>query len=106
MVATAPQTLRHFVADDQELDTPSMVVDDTIVGIQAGQAAGMMTVAVSLTGNAMGLSLAEVCALPANELSERLLAIEQEFLDAGADYVITSVAELPELLRGKPFEVT
>ena len=83
-----------------------MVVDDTIVGIQAGQAAGMMTVAVSLTGNAMGLSLAEVCALPANELSERLLAIEQEFLDAGADFVITSVAELPELLRGKPFELT
>lgn len=80
-----------------------LVVDDTAVGIEAGRAAGMMTVAVSLTGNALGLSHQEVCALPAAELSQRLLKIEQDFRAAGADYVISSVAELPELLRGQPF---
>src|SRR5262249_15007942 len=36
-----------------------VVVDDTLVGIEAGQRAGAITVAVTQTGNAMGLSQAE-----------------------------------------------
>ncbi|GDX92690.1 phosphonoacetaldehyde hydrolase [Planctomycetia bacterium] len=83
-----------------------LVVDDTAVGIEAGKAAGMMTVAVSLTGNALGLSHEEVCQLSADDLNQRLREIEQEFRAVGADYVITSVAELPELLRGAPFHLT
>jgi len=39
-------------------------------------------------------------------LNQRLREIEQEFRAVGADYVITSVAELPELLRGAPFHLT
>jgi phosphonoacetaldehyde hydrolase len=83
-----------------------LVVDDTAVGIEAGKAAGMITVAVSLTGNALGLSHEEVCQLSSDELNQRLREIEQEFRAVGADYVITSVAELPELLRGAPFHLT
>jgi len=83
-----------------------LVVDDTAVGIEAGKAAGMITVAVSLTGNALGLSHEEVCQLSADDLNQRLREIEQEFRAVGADYVITSVAELPELLRGAPFHLT
>lgn len=76
-----------------------LVVDDTAVGIEAGRNAGMTTVAVSLTGNALGLSESEVRRLPASELADRLRRITAEFTAAGADYVIPSVAELPELLQ-------
>lgn len=73
-----------------------MIVDDTPVGIEAGKNAGMTTVAVSLTGNAMGLSESEVKALSPAELERRLVKIEAQFASAGADLVIRSVADLPK----------
>ncbi len=75
-----------------------LVVDDTPVGIAAGRNAGAVTVAVTRTGNALGLSRAEVEALPAGELAARLHAIGDDFRARGADHVIPSVAELPRLL--------
>lgn len=76
-----------------------VAVDDTPVGIAAGLNAGCLTVAISQTGNALGLSLAEVQALPPPELESRLASIEQDFLAAGAQHVIRSIAELPALLQ-------
>ncbi len=78
-----------------------VIVDDTAVGIEAGRYAGMKTIAVSLTGNAMGLSSEEVDRLSPTELDSRLQRITRQFLDDGADYVIRSVAELPELLENE-----
>lgn len=75
-----------------------LVVDDTPVGIAAGRNAGARTVAVTRTGNALGLSLAEVEALPPGELAVRLEVIGAEFRAAGADHVLASVADLPRLL--------
>ena len=74
-------------------------MDDTLVGIEAGRNSGMKTVGVTMTGNELGLSLAEVQQLEPEELHSRLQKIEQRFLNAGADYVISSVAELPHLIR-------
>ncbi len=76
-----------------------LVVDDTLVGIEAGRNSGMKTVGVTMTGNELGISLAEVQQLEPGELHSRLQKIEQRFLNAGADYVISSVAELPQLIR-------
>lgn len=76
-----------------------LVVDDTPVGIAAGRNAGCPTVAISQTGNALGLSQEEVEALPAAELQSRLAAIEADFRANGAQFVIRSVADLPQLLR-------
>ncbi|QDU27914.1 Phosphonoacetaldehyde hydrolase [Anatilimnocola aggregata] len=76
-----------------------VVVDDTPVGILAGRNAGCITVGVSQSGNALGLSLAEAESLPPAELQARLQAIEREFTELGAHYVLRSVAELPALLR-------
>ena len=76
-----------------------LVVDDTLVGIEAGRNAGMKTVGISMTGNELGLSLEEVLQLAPEELHSRLQKIEQRFFDAGADYVIQSVAELPRLVK-------
>jgi len=76
-----------------------LVVDDTVVGIEAGFHAGMKTVAVTMTGNELGLSLEEVQQMSPEELHARLQLIEQRFLNVGADYVVSSVVELPELVR-------
>ncbi len=75
-----------------------MIVDDTPVGIEAGKRSGMVSVAVSMTGNSLGLSEAEVQSLEPAELERRLSIIEAEFLSVGADYVIRSVTDLPALL--------
>jgi phosphonoacetaldehyde hydrolase len=76
-----------------------VVVDDTPVGIEAAKNGGMIAVAVSLTGNSLGMSEAEVQQMPAADLQQRLLEIESDFRNAGADYVIKSVADLPALLN-------
>lgn len=75
-----------------------VVVDDTLVGIQAGMNAGAWTVGVVETGNSMGLSLEELNALPAAERTARRSSIEQTFLAAGADFVVDSVANLEPIL--------
>jgi len=76
-----------------------LVVDDTTVGIEAGLNAGAITVAVTQTGNALGLSATEVAGIPAAELQLRLAEIDREFRSRGAHFVIPSVAELPALVR-------
>ena len=78
--------------------TSVVVVDDTLIGIQAGRNAGAWTAAVSHTGNELGLSQEEAVALNPKELEDRLKEISSRFLAAGAHLAIRSVAELPERL--------
>ena len=78
-----------------------LVVDDTPLGIQAGKAAGCLTVAVSRTGNALGLGLEEMETLTPVELGKRLVEIELDFRSGGADFVIASMADLPAFLMSK-----
>lgn len=82
-----------------------LVVDDTPVGIQAGKSAGMLTVAVTRTGNSIGLSLQEVSELPQAELQQRLSIAAAEFHAAGADFVLESAAEIPQLLQQHGFRL-
>lgn len=74
-----------------------LIVDDTPVGIEAGLNAGAITVAVTQTGNALGLSEAEVGELSGSELQSRLTQIDQEFRAIGAHFTVPSVADLPSL---------
>ncbi|MDX1966429.1 MAG: phosphonoacetaldehyde hydrolase [Planctomycetaceae bacterium] len=76
-----------------------VVVDDTPIGIGAGLNAGAITVAVTQTGNALGLSEREVAALTERERRARTATIEQEFLAMGAHYVVSSVSELGSLIE-------
>lgn len=69
-------------------------VDDTAPGITEGVAAGCWTVGVSLTGNGVGLSEAEVAALPEAERAGRNRASAAVLREAGADYVVDGVADL------------
>lgn len=75
-----------------------VVVDDTPVGVEAGRNAGAFTVAVTRTGNALGLSAREVAALDPADLAARLAPIADDFRRRGADAVIESVADLVPLL--------
>ncbi len=76
-----------------------LVVDDTPLGILAGKNAGCYSVAVSKTGNAIGLPQNEVDKLDPAELNTRIAEVTLEFQQSGADFVIDSVANLPSLLE-------
>ena len=75
---------------------PSSVVkvDDTGVGIEEGINAGTWTVGLSVSGNAVGLPLAEWQALDAHRQDDLRHAATAKLKAAGAHYVIDSVADL------------
>ena len=75
-----------------------LVVDDTVVGIEAGLNAGAITVGVTKTGNELGLSEAEVAVLSQEDLAARLAIIEHKFKALGAHFTVASVADLPRVL--------
>lgn len=75
-----------------------LAIDDSQAGIDAGKVAGCITVAVCATGNAMGMPLDAWKNLPSKEQQERLAPIQTSFIEAGADIVVNSLADLPNLL--------
>ena len=79
---------------------PSSVikVDDTAVGLMEGKAAGTWTVGISESGNGIGLSERDLGLLEPAERAARVQAAASDLVDAGADYVIGSVAELAEVI--------
>ncbi|MGE0417608.1 MAG: phosphonoacetaldehyde hydrolase [Acetobacteraceae bacterium] len=72
-------------------------VDDTAPGIGEGRAAGTWTVGVALTGNAAGLSAAELATLSATDCAVLRQKASREL--AGADYIIDGLADLPRVLE-------
>ena len=76
-----------------------VVVDDTPVGIEAGLNAGAWTVAVTRTGNSLGLSAEDVAQSDRGELAAKLEAAAESFRLVGAHYVIESVADLLAILE-------
>jgi phosphonoacetaldehyde hydrolase len=74
-------------------------VDDAEAGVAEGKAAGAFTVGVAASGNAMGLSLAAFEGMVPSERASRLDSARKSLLNAGADLVIDSVAELVPALE-------
>lgn len=73
-------------------------IGDTSVDVDEGLNAGMWTIALAKTGNALGLHPAEAEALPPDVLRERLHAIGAAFTDGGAHYVVDGLADVPPVL--------
>jgi phosphonoacetaldehyde hydrolase len=69
-------------------------VDDTAPGIREGTAAGCWTVGVSASGNGVGLSYEAFWALSNGEREDLESRAREELLAAGADAVVSSVADL------------
>ena len=73
-------------------------VGDTPADIKEGLNAGTWSIGVAGTGNSIGLSCAEFHALPATEQRSRLLEARRELEEAGAHYVIDTLADLHAVL--------
>lgn len=73
-------------------------VDDTGVGIEEGLNAGTWTVGLAVSGNAMGLSLAEWQALDPAQQQQRRAVASAKLQAAGAHYVVDTVADLLPVL--------
>jgi len=69
-------------------------VDDAEVGMAEGRAAGCWTIGLAASGNGVGLDLADYQALPELERSARVVVAARSLTEAGADYVVDSVADL------------
>lgn len=74
-------------------------IGDTISDIEEGINAGMWSVGVINSSNEMGLTLNEFNMLDAQELEKRKKKVREDYLEAGADYVIESLSELYELIE-------
>jgi phosphonoacetaldehyde hydrolase len=74
-------------------------VDDAEVGIAEGRAAGAWTVGVAASGNRVGLSKEAFEALDPAARHDRLAAAKASLADAGADFVIDTVADLPPIVE-------
>jgi len=73
-------------------------VGDTVADIQEGTNAGVWSVGVVEGSSEMGLTESEYMALSKEEKLETARRVKKTFLDAGADYVINNMAELPALI--------
>ncbi|MBX9926513.1 MAG: phosphonoacetaldehyde hydrolase [Hyphomicrobiaceae bacterium] len=73
-------------------------VDDTTVGIAEGRSAGCWTVAVALSGNAAGLSQAELGVLSPSQREALRVSASRSLASANPDYTIDSVADLIPVL--------
>jgi len=74
-------------------------VGDTIEDIKEGVRAKVWTIGVILGGNILGLTEEETKRIPENDLKEKINIIKNNMLQAGADYVINTIAELPEIIH-------
>ncbi|MDW6024079.1 phosphonoacetaldehyde hydrolase [Mesorhizobium sp. BAC0120] len=74
-------------------------VDDTEPGIAEGVAAGCLTVGVALSGNAVGKTPEQLSALSPADLARLRKGATARLKTAGADHVIDTVADLPDLLE-------
>ena len=73
-------------------------VDDAVVGIAEGLEAAAWTVGLSASGNGVGLAQDALAALSQAERAARIEASSAALREAGAHYVIESVAELGPVL--------
>lgn len=88
--------MAHYAAREMNVYPMSQIVKvgDTPADIAEAQNAGMWAVSVVASGNEIGLSRANLDALPSQEREARFAAARDKFRRLGARYVINSVAEL------------
>jgi phosphonoacetaldehyde hydrolase len=73
-------------------------VGDTPADIAEGLRAGAWSIGVAATGNGLGLTREEFLALPVAEREERVAHARAELAQAGAHFVVDSVADLEPVL--------
>ena len=101
LAAGRPSPLMYRTFADLGVWPPSTVVkvDDTGVGIEEGINAGSWTVGLAISGNAVGLPLAQWQALDATRQQSLRQAATDKLKASGAHFVIDSVADLLPVLE-------
>ncbi|MEO9242650.1 phosphonoacetaldehyde hydrolase [Pseudomonas inefficax] len=92
------QSLANVIALGVSDVAACVKVDDTWPGILEGRSAGMWTVALTCSGNALGLTYEQYKALPETELEQARVRIGQMFEGARPHYLIDTIAELPAVI--------
>ncbi|EPJ50232.1 MAG: phosphonoacetaldehyde hydrolase [Osedax symbiont Rs2] len=80
-------------------------IDDTVPGIAEGLNAGMWTIAVSVSGNEVGLSLSEWQQLDLQTQKKLREKAELKLRNGGAHYVVDSIAEVIPCLNDIAFRL-
>ena len=73
-------------------------IDDTVPGILEGRRAGMWTVALVCSGNALGLTHAQYKALDAATLASERTRIHALFAGSRPHYLIDTISDLPDVI--------
>jgi phosphonoacetaldehyde hydrolase len=73
-------------------------IDDTRPGVEEGLNAGMWTIGLAVSGNEVGLSLADWKKLPKGEQERRRQGAYTRMYQSGAHYVVDSIADVPPCL--------
>ncbi len=92
------QALANVIALGIDDVAACVKVDDTWPGILEGRSAGMWTVALTCSGNALGLTYEQYQALPSDRLAEERARIGKMFAPSRPHYLIDTIAELPEVI--------
>lgn len=74
-------------------------VGDTVVDMEEGKNAGAYAIGVLTGSNLLGLTQEEYNAMDRHELSRRKKKAALRYLNAGADLVIDSIQELPQVIQ-------
>ena len=74
-------------------------VGDTISDIKEGVAAGVISVGILEGSSLMGLMQTEYEALSTQEKEALCARLRKEYIQAGADYVVQDIRELPALIQ-------
>lgn len=74
-------------------------VDDTWPGILEGRSAGMWTVALTCSGNALGLTYDQFKALPIEDLAAERQRITKMFEGSRPHYLIDTIVDLPGVIE-------
>ena len=73
-------------------------IDDTVPGILEGRRAGMWTVALVCSGNALGLTYAQYQALDPATLDSERTRIHALFAGSRPHYLIDTISDLPDVI--------
>ena len=85
---------------DLNIQNPDCVIKigDTIEDIREGLNAKVWTIGVIVGSSELGLSEMEMNKIAETELNEKIAAVRQKMMEAGAHYVIDTMAELPDMI--------
>ena len=92
------QALANVIALGIDDVAACVKVDDTVPGILEGRRAGMWTVALTCSGNALGLTYAQFRALDGATLATERARIERMFKGSRPHYLIDTINDLPGVI--------